>query len=393
MMYRQSLAILFCLLTLLLHTGNLAAECIVGDCMNGHGSYRYKNGNVYTGDFREGKRHGQGVLEFKSGNRYDGEWRRDKMTGQATHTWAAGKSAGDKYIGQFVNGRFHGIGTYIDADGSRYEGEWKDRKRTGYGIFTFATGSKDRYIGQYVDGKRHGMGTYYFESGNKFEGEWRNGKRYGLGLYTWGSGKSKGKRFLGYYENGKRHGPGTYYDTDGGTRNVYYQSGKRSDERGQSSTTVVPSKIASQPLSDEQNQLLKEFGEPPHFDLFLVDGEGTAAQRNETWYYPALHTYFTFVDGRFAASGPIEQPLPETTSAVLSVSRLGEGLSPEAAAQQLVGQSAVRLDMAPGMLDEEIPDSMVLLFSPGLVLGFSNGRLAIASTLPAMQQLAQEVQP
>jgi len=392
-MSRSPFALLLCLLPLLTFAANTTAECIEGDCDNGHGSFRYKNGNLYTGQFSNGKRQGQGVLKFASGNRYEGDWKNDRMTGFATHTWASGPSAGDRYTGEFVNGRFHGIGSYIAVNGNRYDGEWKDSKRTGYGTYTFAIGSKDRYIGRYVDGKWNGSGTYYYENGNKYEGEWENGERHGLGLFTWGKGDSRGKQYLGYYENGDRHGPGTYHDPDGSTRNAYYEEGKRIRSNDPPANPVTPPEAEPQPLSADQRQLLEEFGEPPHFELFLVDTDTSSLQRNETWYYPALRTSFTFVDGRFAGSGPIEQPLSDTPTPVWRATRLDSQLSPEAVALRLVGQPVVRLDLKSGSLGKEIPDTMVMLFSRGVVFGFSNGRLAMASTLPGMQQLAQEARP
>ena len=389
-MYRSRYPTLFYLLTFLLFITNASAECIDGDCRNGNGSFRYKGGNLYTGDFRKGKRQGRGVLEYAGGDRYEGEWNNDKLTGFGTYTWA--KDPNERYVGQFRNGKRHGTGTYYYKNGNRYEGQWRDGIRDGYGTFTFATGSKDRYVGQFRDGNRHGMGTYYFENGNKYEGEWRDGDKQGLGMFTWGSGKSKGKKYLGHYANGVPQGPATYYNVDGSTRNVYSEAGK--EVKNSTRTRLVgPPTPESHPLSAEQQQLQAEFGEPPHFKLYLVDAEGGAVQRNETWYYPAQRTWFTFVDGKFAASGPIEQALPSASEPAWRVAQFTRGLSPESAALMLLHQPDARLDLAPSMLAPELRASMTLIFSRGLVLGFSEGRLATASTLPGLQQAAQEVRP
>lgn len=40
--------------------------------MHGHGSCKYKNGDVYTGDWVEGRWHGTGRLDMATGDSYTG---------------------------------------------------------------------------------------------------------------------------------------------------------------------------------------------------------------------------------------------------------------------------------------------------------------------------------
>jgi hypothetical protein len=60
--------------------------------------YILANGDVYAGDYKDGKRCGNGKYTFKSGAYYDGEW---------------------------LNDKYHGIGTYYTKEGvgrkCRYE--------------------------------------------------------------------------------------------------------------------------------------------------------------------------------------------------------------------------------------------------------------------------------
>jgi hypothetical protein len=106
----------------------------------------YESGNVYTGEFKDGKKHGKGEYTYTNG---------------------------DKYVGEFKEGKLHGQGTYTFASGAKYVGEFKDDKRHGQGTYTFADGAK--YVGEYKDNKRHGQGMYINFNNVKFEGIWVDG--------------------------------------------------------------------------------------------------------------------------------------------------------------------------------------------------------------------------
>ena len=99
-------------------------ECRSGDCVNGYGVIIYVNGNIYEGEFKNGKRDGQGTLTWTDGEKYEGEWK---------------------------NGNYHGKGTLTYVDGTIYEGEWHNDRREGEGTLTNADGSK--IIGVWFDGK------------------------------------------------------------------------------------------------------------------------------------------------------------------------------------------------------------------------------------------------
>ena len=42
--------------------------------MNGKGTLKYANGDVYEGDFDEGVEHGKGTLKYANGDVYEGDW-------------------------------------------------------------------------------------------------------------------------------------------------------------------------------------------------------------------------------------------------------------------------------------------------------------------------------
>ena len=51
------------------------AECIKGDCVNGKGTFKYKDGSKYVGLFSNGKFHGKGILTSIDTGKYIGEFK------------------------------------------------------------------------------------------------------------------------------------------------------------------------------------------------------------------------------------------------------------------------------------------------------------------------------
>lgn len=121
------------------------AECISGNCKNGQGTYAYKDGHKYVGEWKKKKRDGQGTYFYASGSKYVGEWRKNKKHGQGTWIFADG----DKYVGGFWKNKFYGQGTYTYADGTKYVGGWKKGKKYNLGTFTDLDGT----VTQLIDGK------------------------------------------------------------------------------------------------------------------------------------------------------------------------------------------------------------------------------------------------
>ena len=55
------------------------------------GTYFWKNGNKYVGQWQKNKLHGQGTFTWKSGNKYVGQWQKGKQHGQGIKTYNNGK--------------------------------------------------------------------------------------------------------------------------------------------------------------------------------------------------------------------------------------------------------------------------------------------------------------
>ncbi|MDB0438113.1 hypothetical protein C4R89_00990 [Clostridioides difficile] len=113
--------------------------------LKGEKVFKYDNGDLYKGEFIDGKKNGFGTYIFSSKERYEGLWKDDKM---------------------------HGIGKYTYKDGSIYTGEFKDGLKNGLGKLTYP--NNDIYKGYFLDNKKNGKGVLYKSDGNKQAGIWEN---------------------------------------------------------------------------------------------------------------------------------------------------------------------------------------------------------------------------
>ena len=107
-------------------------QCILGDCVNGYGTYTWSDGAKYLGGFQNGEFHGKGTYTYENGNEYVGGWKEGKFHGQGTFTFPNG----DKYVGEYKNDFKHGQGTYTSISGEVYSGQYFKGKRHGKGTFS-----------------------------------------------------------------------------------------------------------------------------------------------------------------------------------------------------------------------------------------------------------------
>lgn len=83
--------------------------------------------SVYSGELREGKRHGHGRFQRQDGTLYIGEWKDDLFDGEGKLTSANG----DYYVGSFRNGAFDGYGEHTLHSGEVYKGAFREGARHG----------------------------------------------------------------------------------------------------------------------------------------------------------------------------------------------------------------------------------------------------------------------
>lgn len=76
---------------------------------------------------------------------------------------------GDTYTGEYQNFKRHGKGEYKFSNGAVYTGDYIEGIKSGKGIFTAPDGGK--YEGDWQQDKRWGMGTYTYPNGDRYEGK------------------------------------------------------------------------------------------------------------------------------------------------------------------------------------------------------------------------------
>jgi len=188
------------------------------------GPIQYADLSTYTGQYKEGKRHGRGRLVFKDGSLYEGLFVDDKFSIWGFHI----HPGGDFYSGEYKDGLPNGTGHFDNGDNVIYDGSWKDGKQNGHGVEVqvgkatyvgqfknsmkegygkFDWIDKTYYHGQFANNDLHGVGRYHWNDGRDYHGQWRRNKMNGIGKYKW----SDQKYYIGFYLEDKKHGKGFYH--------------------------------------------------------------------------------------------------------------------------------------------------------------------------------------
>uniref|UniRef100_A0A3Q2Y235 MORN repeat-containing protein 3 n=1 Tax=Hippocampus comes TaxID=109280 RepID=A0A3Q2Y235_HIPCM len=161
------------------------------------------NGDNYTGEWLDNKKHGWGTQEWKSsGAIYNGEWKFGKHDGYGIFSVLRPdtKKYITQYCGEWKNGMKHGHGSFFDVHAT-YEGEWSEDNRSGWGRLTYKCG--DLYEGEWLWDKEDGTGLTFelrrSPNGNWYEGCWKGGKKNGHGKFYYAD---KGLIYEGLWVNG-----------------------------------------------------------------------------------------------------------------------------------------------------------------------------------------------
>ena len=93
-------------------------KCEVGgNQTEGYGSWRYHNGDVYVGNWKDNQQHGFGQYTYRDGGVFDGEFFYGKKHNRGTYTYRDGSV----FQGWFFYGKEHGPGEFIDTDNNILE--------------------------------------------------------------------------------------------------------------------------------------------------------------------------------------------------------------------------------------------------------------------------------
>jgi hypothetical protein len=96
------------------------------DLPDGKHKYKYKNGDLYYGDWKDGMMHGRGTLTVAlSGVLYEGKFLYNEFDGKGVYVC----SNGNIYKGGFKNGYRHGNGKVDFVDGTSMKGTWNHGKK------------------------------------------------------------------------------------------------------------------------------------------------------------------------------------------------------------------------------------------------------------------------
>ena len=103
---------------------------------HGQGTYKYKDGKQYSGDWKNGRQHGKGTVRFLNGTVYVGDFMHNKKHGKGEFIY----STGEHYVGDFYANLRHGRGKFTFEDGSWYEGQYHNSVPHGKGVICDANG-------------------------------------------------------------------------------------------------------------------------------------------------------------------------------------------------------------------------------------------------------------
>lgn len=135
---------------------------------------------VYEGPVKDGKRDGTGVLTRESGEVFRGDFVQGKQAGKGDQFFESGKLAGNRYAGDMIDEQPDGSGVVRMSTGARYEGGIRGTVLEGKGVLTTPSGMQIE--GDFKGGLLNGHGVVKTSRGDITEGEFRNGKPYNAAL-------------------------------------------------------------------------------------------------------------------------------------------------------------------------------------------------------------------
>ncbi len=177
--------------------------CVSGDCQDGWGRFIHEQSN-YLGFWEKGLRHGYAYYLRYPGQVYEGQWREGRQTGLGIHI--LDPNDGRMQQGEFADGKLDGLG--ILHTGTQWrQGVYQD----GVLYTSYPLLETGRTTGCVAGDCTHQYGKYVYDNGDYFVGFWKEGHKY-----------------LGYYFFSPRDFYFGYFNPDGEFDNFgFYQRGGR----------------------------------------------------------------------------------------------------------------------------------------------------------------------
>ncbi len=213
---------------------------------DGKGIYKWNDGGVYEGDFKNGGREGYGKINLIDGSSYEGNWVKNKKEGQGTYTFKDGRylegiwkedNIDPNKIAKFFYEKGYYLGYFVPQENQLREGTigtWVWNSGHKYTARVVSTDDSRTYPGGIQESGTKGKGTLSYDNGDLAEGIFNDGnleegtytlKNGGFITGTWKDnkpvGRAKGKIIsdTGFYEgefvDGKYEGEGTWFSKEG----------------------------------------------------------------------------------------------------------------------------------------------------------------------------------
>ena len=157
-------------ITIFLEDGNTYIGTLNKGLFDGFGTLSsLDNKYLYTGEWKDGLKHGKGQLITEK-IKYSGKFENDVFSG---NKGVLCDQKGNIYEGDFVNGKFEGYGHYKMSNGDNYIGQFKNGYFEGKGQLTDKKGNV--FNGNFVRGQKDGFGLIVKSNGETIEGKYKNG--------------------------------------------------------------------------------------------------------------------------------------------------------------------------------------------------------------------------
>ncbi len=145
---------------------------------------RFSETSYYKGSFENGQYSGSGIRRFDSGDLYIGDWREGKQEGHGLFLWVEKDQV---YEGEWLSGLMSGEGMYVYYERPEEPYLSDDPEETVIGRFKQYAEQKCtaqairtvHHVGEYRAGLRHGPGTFYYVDGNRLTGVWSDNVKDG----------------------------------------------------------------------------------------------------------------------------------------------------------------------------------------------------------------------